>query len=256
MRTCRLLIEYDGTEFSGWQIQPGRPTIQGVLTERLERILREPVRIIGASRTDAGVHALGQVASVTMGSRLHPLAIRSALNSLLPPAIRIRSVEDAPDGFDARRHARAKRYVYLIENSEVGTPLLRPVAWHVSHVLDEDRMAAALPVLRGKQDFSAFCAAPGRTRNPVCRIFSARLVRRGELIAFFFSADSFLHHMMRNMVGSLVEVGRGKRPPEWIGELLVSRNRRLAGPTAPAHGLVLLRVLYPEDSAFGRYNHE
>lgn len=247
MRSLRLVIEYDGTEFSGWQVQPGRPTIQGILVELCGKILREPIRIVGASRTDAGVHALGQVASVTTESRLHPLAIRSALNSLLPPAIRVRSVEEAPDGFDARRQATAKRYVYLIENSDVATPLLGRFAWHVSHPLDRARMAAALPVLRGKQDFSTFCAAPGRARSPVCRVFSARLVRRREFIAFFFSADSFLHHMVRNIVGSLVEVGRVKRPPEWIRELLVSGDRRLAGPTAPAHGLVLLRVLYPRD---------
>ena len=251
MRTLRLVIEYDGTEFSGWQVQPGRPTIQGILADLCGKILREPVKIIGASRTDAGVHALGQVASVTTESGLHQLAIRSALNSLLPPAIRVRSVEEAPEGFDARRRARTKRYVYLIENSPVATPLLRSFAWHVSHPLDETRMAAALPVLRGKQDFSAFCAAPGRARNPVCHVFSARIVRRRELIAFLFSADSFLHHMVRNIVGSLVEVGKGRRPPEWMRELLSAKDRTLAGPTAPARGLMLLRVLYPRAPGWG-----
>jgi tRNA pseudouridine38-40 synthase len=251
MRTLRLVIEYDGTEFFGWQVQPGRPTIQGILTDVCGKILRGPVRIVGASRTDAGVHALGQVASLTTESGLHQLAIRSALNSLLPPAIRVRSVEDALDDFDARRQARAKRYVYLIENSPVATPLLRSFAWHISRPLDEARMTAALPVLRGKQDFFAFCAAPGRARNPVCHMFSVRLVRRRELIAFFFSADSFLHHMVRNIVGSLVEVGKGRRPPEWIGKLLSAKDRTLAGPTAPAQGLMLLRVLYPRAPGWG-----
>ena len=243
-RTLRLLVQYIGAPFHGWQVQPDRPTVQGILTETLQRVLREPVKIIGASRTDAGVHAVGQVASLTTGSGLHPLAIRSALNALLPPAIRVFQVEEAPPGFDARRWARAKRYGYFIENSPVASPLLRAFTWHIPKPLDSAAMVLALGALRGKHDFGAFCAAPGRVRSPVCQIFSARLRCRRHLVAFFFSADSFLHHMVRNIVGSLVEVGRGHRPPEWIGELIRARDRTLAGPTAPAHGLVLLRVLY------------
>jgi len=246
-RTLRLLVQYNGAPFHGWQIQPDRPTVEGILTGTLERVLREPVKVVGASRTDAGVHAVGQVASLTTESSLHPLAIRSALNALLPPEIRVFQVAEAPPGFDARRWARAKRYGYFIENSRVPSPLLRAFTWHISHPLDRAAMALALGALRGKHDFGSFCAAPGRVRSPVCQIFSARLRNRRQVVAFFFSADSFLHHMVRNIVGSLVEVGKGRRPPEWIGGLIRARDRMLAGPTAPAHGLVLLRVLYPPE---------
>ena len=245
IRTLRLVVQYDGGEFCGWQRQPNQPTVQGVLTASLERILREPVKLTGASRTDAGVHALGQVASLTTTNDLSRLAICAALNSLLPPTIRVRAVEEAPDHFDARRWAKAKRYLYLIENSPVPSPLLRHLSWHVKQPLDRAPMVNALSFLRGQHDFSAFCAAPGRGRSPICRIYSLHLRTRREFIGLFFSADSFLHHMVRNIVGSLVEVGKGRRPPEWIGELLLAKDRTLAGPTAPAHGLLLLRVVYP-----------
>jgi tRNA pseudouridine38-40 synthase len=252
MRTLRLVIQYDGGEFSGWQRQPNQFTVQGVLTASLERILQEPVRVIGASRTDAGVHALGQVASMITTSELPVPAIRAALNSVLPPTIRINAVEEAPEGFDARRWAKVKRYLYLIENSPVASPLFRHVSWHVKHPLDRTQMASALPFLRGPHDFSAFCAAPGRGRSPICQIYSLHLRSRRGFTGVFFSADSFLHHMVRNIVGSVVEVGKGHRPPEWIGELLSSKDRTLAGPTAPAHGLVLLRVLYPREPGMRR----
>lgn len=202
---------------------------------------------MGASRTDAGVHAIGQVASVTTDSALSPLAIRSGLNALLPQEIRVFRVEEAPPGFDARRWARAKRYGYFIENGPVASPLLHGFTWHIREPLDRTAIAQALAALRGKHDFASFCAAPGKVRSPICRIFSARLVTRRQVLALFFSADSFLHYMVRNLVGSLVEVGRGRRPPGWIHELLLARDRTLAGPTAPPHGLVLLRVLYPRE---------
>jgi len=245
MRTLRLLVEYDGRHFHGWQRQPTQETVQGLLSTQLERLLREPIRLIGASRTDSGVHALGQVASFSTGSALDPLAIRGALNSLLPQAIRVRLVEEAPDGFDARRSAKAKRYVYLIEHAQVASPILAPFSWHIRQPLDLTLMAKAIRPLRGKHDFSSFCAAPGRMRNPICRVFSTHLRRRREVVALFFSADSFLHHMVRNIVGSLVEIGKRRRPPEWMSDLLSARDRTQAGPTAPAQGLTLLRVVYP-----------
>ncbi|HLC41399.1 MAG TPA: tRNA pseudouridine(38-40) synthase TruA [Methylomirabilota bacterium] len=245
MRTLRLVIQYDGREFSGWQRQSNQLTVQGVLTESLTRVLQEPVRVIGASRTDAGVHALGQVASVTTASALPLRSIRAGLNSLLPPTVRVPTVEEAAEGFDARRWARAKRYFYLIDNNATGSPLFRHVSWHVNQPLDRGQMARALSFLRGQHDFSAFCAAPGRGRSPICRIHSLHLRSRRQFVGLFFSADSFLHHMVRNIVGSVVEIGKGRRAPEWIGELLLNKDRTLAGPTAPAHGLVLLRVLYP-----------
>ena len=249
LRTLRLAVAYDGTAYSGWQIQPSRPTIQGILGDACGRIFPGPLKLIGASRTDAGVHALGQVASLAVESLLQPLAIRSALNSYLPADIRVLTVAEAPPGFDARRSALSKRYVYLIDSRPVPSPLLRRYAWHVPRAFDLGAMAGGLRALRGKHDFSAFCAAAGRARTPTCTLYSARLRSRRSVVAVFLSADSFLHHMVRNVVGSLVEIGRGSRPPEWMAELLLGRDRTRAGPTAPAHGLALLRVSYPNDRA-------
>jgi len=213
------------------------------------RVLGGPVKVTGASRTDAGVHALRQVASLGTSSAITVLALHRALNALLPPAVRVLDVREAPAGFDARRWARGKRYAYLIDRGPQADPFLRRYAWHVPFPLDGAAMAAGLTALRGKHDFTAFCAAAGRDRTPTCTITSARVVARRERLVICLSADSFLHHMVRNIVGSLVEVGRGARPPGWVGEVVDGRDRKRAGPTAPAQGLVLVRVLYgPEAS--------
>jgi len=225
-------------------VQPGLATVQGLLMAAAARVLGGPVKITGASRTDAGVHALRQVASLATSSAVTPAALHRALNALLPPAVRVLDVREAPAGFDARRWARGKRYAYLIDRGPQADPFLRRHAWHPSFPLDEDAMAAGLALLRGKHDFSAFCAAAGQDRTPTCTITSARVVARRERLAICLSADSFLHHMVRNIVGSLVEVGRGARPPGWVGEVVEGRDRKRAGPTAPAQGLVLVRVLY------------
>ena len=241
----RLTLAYDGTEFHGWQLQPDRPTVQGCLREVCARVLGEPVKVVGASRTDAGVHALRQVASLSGPVRIEPPRLLRALNALLPDAVRVLDARAAPAGFDARRSALGKRYAYLIDRAPVADPFLRRYAWHWPHALDVEAMARALPALRGKHDFSAFCAAPGRGRTPTCVMLSARVVVRRTRLAVLLSADRFLHHMVRNIVGSLVEVGRGARRPEWLAELLEGRDRTRAGPTAPAQGLALVRVRYP-----------
>ncbi len=201
--------------------------------------------MIGASRTDAGVHALGQVASVSTRERLAPAVAMAALNARLPRDIRVLAARAAPEGFDARRAARLKRYGYLLSTDRVPSPFLRGFAWHVGRALDADAMARAAAPLRGKHDFSAFCAAPGRERDPVCTVRAVRVVARRGQIGVLVSADAFLHHMVRNVVGTLVEVGLGRRPPGWVIEVLAGRDRRAAGPTAPPHGLYLLRVRYP-----------
>jgi len=228
-------------------VQPDRPTVQGLVREAGVRILGEPLKVTGASRTDAGVHALRQVASLTTGSALEASRLARGLNALLPDAVRVLDAEVAPDGFDARRSAVGKRYLYLIDRGRVAHPLLRRFAWHPRVPLDATAMGSALGLLRGKHDFSAFCAAPGRGRTPTCTVRSARLVARGDRLAILLSADSFLHHMVRNIVGSLVEVGRGAQPPSWMAELLAGRDRTRSGPTAPAQGLFLVRVLYGDD---------
>ena len=216
------------------------------MVQACARILGEPVKLTGASRTDAGVHALRQVASFTTESSLEPAKLARGLNALLPDAVRVLDAREAPEGFNARRSAFGKRYLYLIDRGRVAHPLLRRVAWHPRFALDVDAMRSALGALRGKHDFSAFCAAPGRGRTPTCTVRSARLVSRGDRLAVLLSADSFLHHMVRNIVGSLVEVGRGACPPAWMTELLAGRDRARSGPTAPPQGLVLLRVQYGE----------
>jgi tRNA pseudouridine38-40 synthase len=223
--------------------------VQGLLRSAAERVLGSPVKITGASRTDAGVHALRQVASLATSAALPPPVLGRALNALLPPSVRVLEAREAPPGFDARRWARGKRYAYLIDRGPQADPFIRRYAWHVPFRLDVVAMAAALRAVRGKHDFSAFCAAPGRDRTPTCTIRSARVVARRHVVAVCLSGDSFLHHMVRNIVGSLVEVGRGTRPPEWIAELLEGRDRKRAGPTAPAQGLVLVRVLYGPDAS-------
>jgi len=197
------------------------------------------------------VHALRQVASLSTSSDVAPPVLRRALNALLPPSVRVLAAREAPAGFDARRWARGKRYVYLIDRGPQADPFLRRYAWHAPFALDVAAMATGLAALRGKHDFSAFCAAAGRDRTPTCTIGSVRVVARRERLAIGLSADRFLHHMVRNIVGSLVEVGRGARPPGWIGEVVDGRDRKRAGPTAPAQGLVLVRVLYGSEAAAG-----
>jgi tRNA pseudouridine38-40 synthase len=222
--------------------------VQGLVRDACVRILGEPLKVTGASRTDAGVHALRQVASLTTASALEAPRLARGLNALLPDAVRVLDAEVAPDGFDARRSAFGKRYLYLIDRGHVAHPVLRRFAWHPRFPLDATAMRSALGLLRGKHDFSAFCAAPGRGRTPTCTVRSARLVARGDRLAVLLSADSFLHHMVRNIVGSLVEVGRGAQPPSWMAELLAGRDRTRSGPTAPAQGLFLVRVLYGDEA--------
>jgi tRNA pseudouridine38-40 synthase len=238
------VLAYDGTGFHGWQVQPDVTTIQGLLVEAARPLFEGEVRVIGASRTDAGVHALGQTVALTGDSSLAPAAVLAALNARLPRPVRVLAAAHAAPGFDARRAARGKRYAYLIDNAPVPSPLLLRYAWHVPIPLDLTGLRAALAVVRGQHDFSAFCAAAGRDADPGCLVRAVHVRRHKGVVAILISADRYLHHMVRNLVGSAVEVGRGARPPGWLGEVLDSRDRSAAGPTAPAHGLTLVRVLY------------
>jgi tRNA pseudouridine38-40 synthase len=174
-----------------------------------------------------------------------PAVAQAALNATLPRDIRVLAARAVPDGFDARRAARLKRYAYFMTPAAVGLPFVRGHALHVPRPLDVPAMRRALATFRGKHDFSAFQAAAGRDRAPICTIYATRLVTVGGLLGVFVSADAFLHHMVRNMVGTLLEIGYRRRPPGWAGEVLAGRDRRRGGPTAPAHGLFLLSVRYP-----------
>ena len=242
----RLVLAYDGTGFRGWQVQPDAVTIQGTLLEAARRLFDGDVRVIGASRTDAGVHAVGQTVALTAEGDYPAATVQAALNAYLPREIRVVAAAAAPAGFDARRAARGKRYLYLIDNAAVPSPLLLRWAWHVAAPLDVGAMRSGLAGLRGRHDFSAFCAAPGRNADPACRVHALHVVRRKSLLAIVVSGDRFLHHMVRNIVGSAVEVGRGAEQSGWLAAVLAGGDRTQAGPTAPAHGLVLLRVLYGE----------
>jgi tRNA pseudouridine38-40 synthase len=240
-----LLLAYDGTAYHGWQVQPAVPTVQAAVAGALRPLAGPGLRLVGASRTDAGVHALGQVASLHAARPLPAGVVEAALNATLPGDIRVVAAREVPAGFDARRAARLKRYAYVISQAPVASPFLRRYAWHVGRPLDVVGLRLAARGLRGTHDFSAFRAAAGRDRLPVCTVRSLRVVRRGHLIGIVVSADAFLHHMVRNIVGTLVEVGHGRRPPAWVDEVLAGRDRRRAGPTAPAHGLWLVSVRYP-----------
>ncbi|MGH7333816.1 MAG: tRNA pseudouridine(38-40) synthase TruA [Candidatus Rokuibacteriota bacterium] len=242
-RTLRLVVAYDGTAYCGWQTQPDAPTVQGILT-RAARALDPNARLTGASRTDAGVHALRQVGSLAITTTVSATAVMRALNATIPPDIRVLGAAEARPGFDARREATGKRYAYLVDCQPVAHPLLMRYAWHVPHALDVGAMRQALASLRGRHDFSAFCAAPGRAALPTCTIRATHVVCRRRWLGLVISADRFLHHMVRNIVGSAVAVGRGLHEPAWPGAVLRGGDRRLAAPTAPAHGLTLVRVLY------------
>jgi tRNA pseudouridine38-40 synthase len=239
------VLSYDGTEYHGWQIQSRARTVQGVLLDAARRRFGPDTRVTGASRTDAGVHALRQVASLTTSADIAASGIRGALNADLPRDVRVIDVGEALTGFDARRAATGKRYAYLIDNGPIPSPLLARYAWHIPQRLDVTSMRRALAPLRGRHDFSAFCAAPGRSTDPFCVVRALHVIRRKDRLAIVLSADRYLHHMVRNIVGSVVIVGRGAREADWLGAVHASRDRTRAGPTAPPQGLALIRVLYP-----------
>lgn len=254
MRTVKLTIAYDGTRYVGWQRQARGTSLQQLIEAALEAIEGRPVRVTGSGRTDAGVHALGQVASAELR---HPLAapdLLRAINARLPDDVRVLDVAEAPPGFNARFAARSKTYRYRILNSAVGDPFERRLAWRVPHDLDVGAMRTALGLLVGTHDFAAFRAVDSRPRSTERTILAASLWRglehpaaqRPDVLVVEITGTGFLRHMVRTIVGTLVEVGQGRRPAASVNEALAARDRRLAGPTAPAHGLFLVRVGYEE----------
>ncbi len=240
----KLTIEYDGTRYYGWQLQAKGETIQALLERAVSTFLRKPTRIIASGRTDAGVHALGQVVNFFSDKEFDPHRIRRGLNALTPDDITIKDVEIAPDSFDARRDGRARVYQYRILNRPTPSPFLLNRAWHVHDPLDVEAMREAIHCLEGEHDFSSFRAAGCDAAHPVRKVYRTSLEQRGELLVFTIEATAFLRHMVRNIIGTLVEVGRGQRTPRSFAELLEARDRTKAGPTAPAHGLFLVEVKY------------
>jgi len=244
LRRIRLVVEYDGTDFVGWQRQENGPSVQAALEEAVARMTGERVVVAGAGRTDAGVHARGQVAAFSTERAIAVDGFRRGLNALLPPSVAVVAADEAPADFDPRRHARGKRYRYRIWNAESRSPLEARTSWHVRAPLDERAMHEAASRLVGRHDFVAFRAADCDRKNTVRRIARLDVARAGPLVTVDAEADAFLKHMVRIVVGSLYEVGRGARPAGWIGEVLDGRDRTRAGPTAPPQGLTLERVDY------------
>jgi tRNA pseudouridine38-40 synthase len=242
----RLLVEYDGTDLEGWQIQPGPArTVQGVLVAALERITGAAVTVIGAGRTDAGVHAEGQVANASFATRLAPAELQRALNALLPRDVAVRGVALVPDAFHARRHARSKLYVYRLWTGTSRSPLRDRTSLWVRPSLDLEAMREAGQALVGSHDFASFRGVGSAVRSSVRTL--SRVEIRGQLggeVALDFEGTGFLRHMVRNLVGTLLEVGRGRRAPAAMPGLLAALDRNQAGPTAPAKGLTLVRVRY------------
>jgi tRNA pseudouridine38-40 synthase len=242
----RLTIEYEGGAYQGWQVQPDGPTVQEVLERALATALREPVRVRGAGRTDAGVHACGQVAAVRV-THVPPdlLRLQKSLNALTPDDIAVREVTVVGDDFDPRRDARSRVYEYRILNARAPSPFWRRHAWYVPQPLDVAAMDAAAAALLGEHDFAGFCGADAEpVRTTVRRVLESRVQSTQSLLVYRVEATAFLKHMVRNIVGTLAEVGLGQRPPAAIAEILAGRDRTRAGETAPPHGLTLVAVRY------------
>lgn len=244
MRNIKLTVEYEGTPFSGWQRLKGRPSVQGELEKAIQRVTGRRSDVTGAGRTDAGVHALGQVANFKTESRLALDRIPSALNAHLPETIRVVSAEDVDEQFHARYSATGRTYRYAVLNRPAPSAILRHHAYHVPVPLDLDVMTAALPVLRGTHPFTAFHGVGSGERTTICTVRTANVARSVDMVIFTFEADRFLRHMVRMIVGTLLRVGKGKLSPHAVGEILRGEDSRQAGPRAPAHGLYLVKVSY------------
>ncbi len=245
MPRIKLILEYDGTDYVGWQLQQNGKSIHETVQSALDQLLGERVPMVAAARTDSGVHATGQVACFTTSRALPLKAYWMGLSQLLPKDIAVVSASEVAEDFDPRRQCKGKRYRYLISNRRARSPLRRRTHWEIFQPLDVAAIVAGSGALVGRHDFSAFRAADCQAAHGLREVRELSISgRAGDEIEFQVEGTAFLKYMVRNIVGSLVEVGRGKKPPEWIGGVLASKDRRLAGPTAPAVGLTLLEVTY------------
>jgi tRNA pseudouridine38-40 synthase len=246
LQNFKLVIEYDGTAYQGWQRQNKGRTIQGTIEAALETMTGNPVTVIGSGRTDAGVHALNQVAGFRADTKLTAEIFKRGLNSLLPPDIVVKDCAVVDDAFHARYSARSKVYQYRILNRFTPAALYRQYAWHIKKPLDLDAMSKAITCLEGEHDFSAFEAAGSPRSDSVRTVIDTNLTGKDAdgYVVFTVEANGFLRYMVRNVVGTIVDVGLGKLSPEGFEDILIAKDRRKAGITAPAHGLVLKEVKY------------
>ena len=265
VRNLKLILSYDGSEYAGWQVQPGKATVQGTLTSAIGRLTGENVLPQGSGRTDAGVHALAQVATFATNSTIPIANWRKALNDILPASLRVLEASEADPDFHARKSARAKTYRYRMYRAAICPPFLARYVWHYPYPLDEAAMATAAAVVIGEHDFTSFAAVDperGERRAAVEEedsgrepqgqgaasntrtIFSSAWAREGDELIYTVRGNGFLHHMVRNLVGTFLLVGKETLTPEEVGRILAARNRSAAGPTAPATGLYLVSVEY------------
>lgn len=245
MRNIRLIVEYQGTNYAGWQVQKEIPTIQGALMEAVKRLTGEGDDLVGASRTDAGVHAFWQVASFKTESRIPVNGILHGLNSFLPPDISIKEASEATPEFDPRRHSKGKTYLYRILNRSYPSPLLREFSWHVFKPLDIELMREGAKHYIGEKDFTSFRAADSDAPHSIREVTSFEISEKADnLIEIEVKGTAFLRHMVRIMVGTIVTLGKGKLAPEDIKKIIGAKDRAAAGMTAPPQGLCLMKVEY------------
>ena len=255
MRNLRLTLSYDGADLAGWQVQPGRPTVQGALASAIGRLSGENVLPQGSGRTDAGVHALAQVASFATASKIPTENWIQALNDILPASIRVLEVTEAAPEFHARKSARAKTYRYRIHRGAICPPFLARYVWHYPYPLEESGMVAAARVVVGEHDFTSFAAVDAERVERIAAgedvhttnirtIFASSWTREGEELIYSVRGNGFLHHMVRNLVGTFLLVGKGTVSLEDLRRILDARERTAAGATAPASGLYLVEVEY------------
>ena len=244
-KNIKLAIIYDGTGYFGWQRQLNKPTIQGTIEEKIKIMVGKSVSLIASGRTDAGVHALHQVANFRVSSTITPLIFLKGLNSLLPDSIIIKEAEYVPIDFHARYNAKSKVYEYRVDNERLQSPFLRHYAWHISRLLDLQAMEECLEIIKGAHNFSSFFSAGDGKIDPVRNMIQAELeIRKGNLLSFNFEANGFLRHMVRNIMGTIVKVGLGEISIARFSEILESKDRQKAGAKAPAGGLYLKDVRY------------
>lgn len=244
MRNIKLVIEYDGTNYHGWQKQPKLKSIQGTIEEAIRHITGEKVSLTGSGRTDAGVHALAQVASFKTESEIKCRVLKRGLNAVLPSDISIKEVSDAENSFNARFSAKGKVYIYRILNRDFPSPFEKNYSWFVPNRLNMAKVRRAAGKFTGKHHFGAFRSAECSSKKPEKEIKSLKVRKNGDIITFEIEADGFLQHMVRIITGTLVDVGKGKIPAENIDKILSSLDRRRAGVSAPSSGLYLKEVFY------------